>query len=91
MTFEKTDEQAENLKAIEPAQSADAQPEPAEDEGPELVVLALTSPFYVNDVTLNTPDGGTLVIGQSGARVPADDAERLIADAAALGVTLTRK
>jgi hypothetical protein len=67
---------------------------PAEDEADaeeDTETLYFQGAFYIQSYTMPAPDGGTLVFDRNGTAVPAGDADQIVSDAAALGVTLTRK
>lgn len=64
-----------------------AEPEPE----PETATLVFEGAFFIASYQIETEDGGTLVFDRTGTAVPAEDADQIVADAAANGVNLTRK
>lgn len=61
------------------------------DSDEDKTVLVLNSAFYVTSYVHPDKDGGTLVFDRLGTAVPSEDADQIVADAAANGVSLTRK
>lgn len=85
------DESPAFVPDYEEASPVQAEEEVPAEEDAETVTLAVAAPFFFSAVSLPDRDGGTVVIDRQGTEVPVDDADRLTAEAAAQGITLTRK
>lgn len=56
-----------------------------------LVTLAYNGPWYVQSLTVTTPDGDTLTIDRDGVEVDAQVADEIVESANANGVVIERK
>lgn len=85
------EDQPDATATAEAPQGPEAPKEETPVETGDATTLTLSGPFWTTAFRTTSPSGDTLVIDRQGTSVPTADVNKIMADATAHGVTLTRK